>query len=364
MRSTLFIALSIAVYGCNLSDTGHSSYLPPENFYAVLKLEHHAINLSMIAPYDTLTLKTIQEMGDGNVAPGEVEYSVNNPAITVTGGVLTAVSPVTKAVVRATLTHDGITRTDSAFVSVIAAAPNRLRNFGMKLNIGDSAKIGTGGGNKVIPMVREGESGANLSTLLVSFISSDPSVATIAQSGSNLRVTPIRPGRVMLYLSTFAFGKAWQDSLPFTTGWSVLFTVPSYERYVTGSLTKMLDLSLNDVTVGVGGCVVWRNMSENMDLDIEFEDTTNIVAPLGYNCAQNVLNPEVGGNIGPFHFISSDGTMEGILRSIFSPNGSRVFTKAGVYKYRSTLYETGGIIRVCDEKSDTTCAPLHAGGWY
>ncbi len=257
--------------GCNLSDTGLTAYRPSDQYFAVLSLEHHAINLSMVAPYDTLTLHTIQAMGDGSVVPGEVTYSVRGSGISVTNGVLKAESPVARAVLRVTLTHGTITRTDSAVVSVIASAPVHLRDVGLRLPVDDSAKSAVDR-SKTIPLIRASESGANLSTLLVSLASSDSMTAAIAQAGDVVTIAPRRPGRVMLSISTFAYGAVWRDSLVFTVGWPIQFGVPTAERFATGALATVLDFGYRDITVGVGGCVVWTNRSLATDIDVQFDD--------------------------------------------------------------------------------------------
>lgn len=356
--------LAIVIYGCNLSEMAHSAHLSPDEFYSVLELEHHAINLSTVAPYNTLILKTRKETGDGTVLPGEVEYSVSSSSISVTDGVLTAISPVAKAFVRATFTYKGIKRTDSAAVSVVGGVPNQLRDFGMRLNAGDSAKVGLGAGSMRIPLIREGMNGATLSTLLVHSAISDITVASISQSGNNISINPGRPGRVMVYVSTFAYGQSWNDSLEVIIGWPVQFSLPTSLRYVNGTLNTFLDFAYKDIMVGVGACVLWGNMSEVIDLDVRFEDPTNVLAPVGHSCAQAVLDPDVGGDIAPFRFIPYDGTVEGAYISYLSPRAARVFSKVGEYKYSSTLHDTHGIVRVCDENNDTTCAPRRMGGWY
>lgn len=358
--------------GCNLSDAGPSPYRSPDQFFAVLSLEHHAINLSMVAPYDTVTLHTVHAMGDGSAVPGEVVYSVSSPSISITNGVLKAERPVALAVVHATLTYGTITRTDSAIVSVIAAAPNRLRDFGLRLPSGDSAKIGASKAVvKTIPLLRESESGANLSTLLIALISSDSTIASITQSGNTVKITPKRPGRVVLYTSTFAFGTAWQDSLVFTVGWPTQFQMSVFERFATGTFTPVLDFAARDVTIGVGGCVLWKTQSLTMDVDLHFEDPSHVDAPIGSSCAVQLADPTVGGNIASFRAIRWVGpfptTEEGYqeyARVLFSPNRARVFSASGVFPYRSTLHGTSGIVRVCDERNDTTCAPSGIGSWY
>ncbi len=348
--------------GCNLSDTGMSAYRPPDQYFAVLALEHHAINLSTVAPYDTLTLHTIRAMGDGGVVPGDVTYSVSSPSIRVIDGVLKADSPVTKAVLRVKLTHGTITRTDSAFVSVIAVAPDRLRDFGLRLTAGDSAKTSVAV-PKTIPLVRASDLGLNLSTLLVSMKSSDSTVASIAQSGDSANIVPKRPGRIVFSASTFAFGATWRDSLVFTVGWPLLFSMSTVERFTAGSLTRVLDFAYPNIIIGVGGCVLWQTQSDTIDIDLQFDDPAHVAAPVGSLCADVVLDPTVGGNIAPFRFIPWDGNPAHFVIAYLSPNRARSFPIPGVFPYRSSLHGTTGIVRVCDERNDTTCAPVRLGNW-
>jgi len=350
--------------GCNLSDMGPSAHRSPDQYFAVLALEHHAINLSMVAPYDTVTLHTIRAMGDGSEVPGEVTYSVSNPGISITDGVLKAESPVARAVLRVTLTHGTITRTDSAIVSVIATAPDHLRDFGLRVPASDSAKTATDV-PKVIPLLRASESGATLSTLLVAMASSDSAMASLTQSGDAVVVTARRPGRVVLVTSTFAFGAVWRDSLVFTVGWPLMFNAPTAERFRTGSVTRVMDFVYGDFTIGVGGCVLWYNDNDSIDIDLQFEDPSHVGPPGGSVCPQlyQINDPDVGGNIAPFRYIPWDGDDAHYFTSFFSRYRARVFSAPGVYPYRSTIHGTTGVVRVCDERADTTCAPVRLGGW-
>jgi len=366
LRFALMTLCTLTTSACKLSDPGLSTYLPPDRFFAALTLEHHAINLSTVPPYDTVTLHATPVMGDGSVTPGALTYRVSDPSLSITNGVLKAENPVSLAYVYVTLTHGTTTRTDSAIVSVSAGAPDRLRDFGLRLSPGDSAKYAKGlAPEKLIPLIRESESAANLPTLLVHLVSSDTTIARIAQSGNNVRITTERSGRVMLSASTFAFGTTWRDSLVFTSGWPLWVWQPTLERFTAGSLTKKLDFAFQDITVGVGGCVTWQNFSETIDIDVTFDDSLQVGAPSGHsNCAQVVLNPAIGGNIAPFRAIPYDGNPEHFLISFFSRVAARVFSVPGVFPYRSTLHGTGGLVRVCDERNDTTCAPSRLGGWY
>ncbi len=376
--TAVMLALTLTSTGCSLSDAGLTAYRPSDQYFAVLALEHHAINLSTTAPYDTLTLHTIRTMGDGSVVPGEVTYSVNNPAISVTNGVLKAHSAINSAVLRVTLTYGTMTRTDSALVSVIGTAPDRLRAFGLRVPAGDSAKSAANV-PKTLPLIRESESGANLSTLLVSLLSSDTMAVTITREGnSEVSITPRQPGRFVLSASTFAYGAVWRDSLVFTVGWPIRFGAPIVEKFTTGSISTELDFVYRNFTIGVGGCVVWTNESRVSGMDVQFDDPSHVGPPAGSVCTGGLANPEVGGNIASFRLIpmpekflqegfwdtATDEDFQEYLQAAFSPRRARAFLTAGVFPYRSTLHGVTGIIRVCDERNDTTCAPTRIGSWY
>ncbi len=374
--STAFgVALfAFAGVGCNLSDTGPSPYLPPDQYFTVLSFEHHAINLSTVAPYDTVTLNTTRAMGDGSVVPGEVVYSTNSPSLSITNSVLKATGAVAKAEVYATMTSGTITRVDTAVVSVMGTAPDPLSDFGMRLAAGDSAKTGAARYTfKAIPLLRQSVSGADLSALIVSLRSSDSTVVAITQSGSAVNIYPKRPGRAMLYASTYAFGTTWRDSLVFTAGWPVNFTMNIYERTVSGALTNQLYFGYNDITIGVGGCVIWTAQSAKQDIDMQFEDPSHIGPAAGSVCPVNVqfMHADVSGNIAPYRAILWDGRpveteedLEAYMNAFFSRYRARTFSMPGVFRYRSDIQGVSGQVRVCDEAADTICAPRGLGGWY
>jgi len=354
----------LAGVGCSLSETEPSAHLPPDQFFTVLALEHHAINLSMVAPYDTVTLHTTRVMGDGGAVPGDVVYSVSSPSLSVTNGVLKAESPVSRAVVRVTLTYGTITRTDSAIVSVIAGAPDHLRDFGLRVPAGDSAKAAMRV-SKTLPLLRSTASGTMLSALLVSVVSSDSTIATVTQSGDEVDIKGKRPGRVVLSTATFAYGTAWRDSLVFTVGWPRWVSVPMLERFRPGSVATVLDFGYPTLTIGVGGCVIWVNESTTADADVQFENSSAVVAPGGEVCPMlyQLLYPDIGGHVAPFRRVVWDGDEATEFSAFLSRYRARVFSAPGVYPYRSTLHGTTGTVRVCDERNDTTCAPTGIGAW-
>lgn len=380
VRNAIIALIVIGGNGCNLSDEGMTSYLPPDKYLASLSLEHHAINLSTDSPFDTVTLKAVGLMGDGSESPDDIEYSVSDPSISITNGILKAESAIPKAIVRAKLTHGLITRTDSAIVSVTKGSPTLLSEFGFGLAVGDSAKIAIEAGTKMITLLRKSGSGSNLSALHISVGSADATVASIKQVGNSLIVNSNRSGRVMLYTSTYAYGTTWRDSLVFTVGWPINFSIPIHDKFISGTKTKILEFAYKDIAIGVGACVKWDLQSEliDLELDVVFDDPAKVAAPIGSECEFSVYDPSIGGNIAPYQAIIWDNRelgqnptpeefaayLDAYKKAFLSQRQSRVFSSAGLYPFRSTINGTSGIIRVCDEKNDTTCAPKGFGPWY
>ncbi len=363
-RAALIVSCALLSSGCKLSDSGVTSHLPQDKFFAAFTLEHHAINLSVVEPYDTVTLKTVATMADGSLAPGEITYSVDNPALSVQDGILKANSAVAYAIVRVTQTHGPVTRTDFAVVSVTDAPPTPLGAFKIRVPETDSAKAAVGT-TKTFALVRQSDAGDNLSGLHVSIRSSDTTIAKISSSGDDLNVVPVRPGRVMLYATTFAFGSERKDSLLFTVGWPLSFHLPTVETSVAGQLTKILDFTYQNITVGVGGCVIWTNRSYTLDLDIKFDNATH-VAPAAACPFFFIRDRTTSGNIAPYRAVEWDGVdeSESYFDSVFSPYQARTFTAQGTYPYKSSANGTKGVVRVCDENNDPTCAPQRVGPWY
>src|SRR5690606_38254072 len=149
------------------------------------------------------------------------------------------------------------------------------------------------------------------------------------------------------------YGKTLIDSLIFAVGWPVASSIPIVERY-TSSGSIFLDFVYRDITIGVGGCVAWINPNTVHYMDVQFDDSTHISGPIAGadgNSCPGFSSPDqltTGGNIVPFRYE---------IRSFYSAYRARVFTVPGVYYYRSAKYGTSGVVRVCDEHNDTTCAP-------
>jgi hypothetical protein len=355
--TTVCLLTSTLGLACSSEKADFTPSLDAHSFYATLAFTNHAINLATAAPYDTMQLHVRAEMQDGTPVPGTVVYSTSDDAVEIsTDGLLTALHATTRTVIRASLTHNGLTRTDSAVVSVLNGSPvSLLKRLAIEPAPGDSAKMASqlsidfGQSNKNLNLVRNDSLGNDMPNLLVAVHSSDTTVAKVSQSGGHVVVKALQPGRVTLSVSTYAYGTTKQDSLPFVAGWPLSAALNVYARTVTGSKNTILDFFPGTYTVGVGACVVWGNADTAQSIDVVFDDPSAVTAPTGL-CALVYSGADAGaGNIPAFH--------EKQPGQILTGFAGRSFLQAGRYPYHSDIYGTSGVIVVCDELHDSSCFP-------
>jgi hypothetical protein len=344
--------------GCGNDDSGYSTAVDSHNFYATLSLSQHAINLSTVAPYDTMHVQVRALMQDSTPVPGTVilTSSDSNSVSVDSTGLLTAKRKTTKTTIRAKLTYGRYTRTDSATVVVVTTAPSAIpQQLSIVLNPGDSAKTAiaslSGSGSKSFRVVPVSASGDTLPAVTFTAWSSDTLRAKVKTSTGTLIVNGVRPGRVMLYVSTFAYGVARRDSLTYVVGWPLVFYGGVYRRFQTGTLKTILDFNPGTITVGVGANVLWWN-TDSLPVDIVFDSPAGATTIPEF--ALFYSDGEGTGNIPPFSVTDTSG-----LAKIQPGIAGRHFGQAGQYRYHSTLYGTSGVINVIAE-DESTCYSYHA----
>jgi hypothetical protein len=198
-----------------------------------------------------------------------------------------------------------------------------------------------------LALTLQDSAGNDMSGLSVALWSSDTLTATIEQSGSSVAVTTHRPGRVMLYVSTYAYGVTKTDSLQFTAGWPLTALMGVYPRTLTGTKNTILDFFPGIITLGVGACVVWYNSDTTHTVDITFDNPSAASEPTGL-CALYSSSHMGSGNIPAFH---------GASDNPFAGFAGRAFLQTGEYPYQSTVNGTHGTIIICDELHDSSCFP-------
>jgi hypothetical protein len=341
---------------CGIDRATFAPALDPSLLVGNVMLEHRAFNLATAAPYDTVQLRTAVYSGTGQRIDVPVTYTSDNPmVVTIDESGLMQVTGAGTTVIRASATSHGATRMDTAVVNVIAGTPTAfVAEFKIEPNPGDSAKHAVPSSlerGKVLRITRLDSAGRAMTTLRVAFWSSDTATAIIAASGTNVQVTPRRPGRVYLHLSTYAYGQALHDSLSFLAGWPVTGTINAFAMLRPGTREEFLNLTPTRITIGVGGCVIWGNNNRDYDMDIVFDDSS--AAGTSDVCRRHSGAAGETGNIAPFRpDLDQNGNVVGL-----GGFRARSFSRPGVYTFRSTLHGVTGTIVVCDEVNDPQCSP-------
>jgi len=345
--------LTMIISACGIDKAAFTPMLEANELVGRITLEHRSYNLATDSPYDTAQLHPTIISGTGEVIDDSVIYSVDNAKVVTVSptGQLQATGAGT-TVIRASVSRHGGTRTDTAVVSVIAGTPAAfVARLAIEPNPGDSAKHAADGGAKTMRLVRLDSANGTMTTLGVTLRSSDTLIATIALSGRNVRVTPRRPGRVYLHISTYAYGKSIHDSLSFLVGWPVEATFSTYTQFRKGTTQEFLNFYPGRLILGVGACVVWSNPNGDYDLDVVFDDPS--VAETSDKCFNHFGEPNETGNVLPFRLVYDEA---GVITMPF-PFRGRSFSRAGAYTFRSAIHGTTGTIIVCDEADDSSCSP-------
>ena len=203
-----------------------------------LAFQWPAVNLALAAPYDTARLIAVPRTVTGSVVADSVvvQYSTPDSAVTVSAtGLVTARFPTSGAHVVARVTGHGITLTDTAIVQVtttppvaplailsIQPKPDDHPNGGL---LSANFNIDLTGNTFWIPFYATLTTGDTVCDaanggcvnypLFVHYATSDASIAEIDQYGY---LTPKRPGRVTVTISTLAYGVPKVDSLHASIG--------------------------------------------------------------------------------------------------------------------------------------------------
>jgi len=317
----------IVLSGCSGDTTGATAIVAPSDLYWSLRLNYHAINLALAAPYDTVRLTASAIDAAGHVIPnaGPVIFRGFDSTVTVDStGLITAhykTANVSLPVsVVAELTVRGVTYSDTAFIQVVTSTPARapLKTFSVQPLPGDSAKAALSFNNvnySQIMVFATDSTGTvlrdeNVNDLLVSFVSGNDMIASIDKNGT---VTPqLMVGSVYLHASTYAYGVAANDSIQFVVGYPILAfdnQIATCKRTMSGD--EEVFFFPASITIGVGGRFRFRtdcnqqgglNLQLTDTLDIIFDDTTivpggTLMIPVG-----EIRNVKIGKEgVFPFH---------------------------------------------------------------
>ncbi len=328
----------------------------PSQLYWALRLDHHAVTLSIHAPYDTLRLVATPVTASGAVlsdAPRPRFYSTDVERVQVDStGLLRAIKVGRGIAVVAVDTVEDIVHADTVWVNVNDVTdPPVLAALAIE-PVPDSAKYALGGTfldlfSGVVPhlTVRATDgNGAEISmdSLAVAYASTDTMVAMIDPVTGV--ITPQRVGRVTFIATATAYGVTKADTVPFTIGLplSVSFMI---ETRVDAHGDTVPVFPSAPAVIGVGGDVIWHNTT-SLPVDVTFDDPTNVGQ-------DDTLCTSFLGALAPEAFCGVGNIAAWTVDTL--PTGGTIITRVrqflvpGTYHYRSTRYGTTGTIIVKPE---------------
>jgi hypothetical protein len=341
--------LALVMSGC----AGDAAVAPspsvndPQMYWA-LALDHHAVTLSTVAPYDTIRLTATPRTVDGTPLadlPVPTFTSLDlDRALVSAEGLVRVIKSGSQIPVVATLTVGNLRHADTVLINVTdVATPPVLAALSIHPDSGDSAKTATGASKSIVARARTADDTV-IAGLSVYYASLDPTVATIDRATGFLQ--PVRPGHVNVVATATAYGVTKADTLPFTIGYPVtgLFINITAQRTASGQTVG--GFSPARLVIGPGGTVLILN-SSGMVTDMTFADPTNVMQ------ADLYCGP-------PWTFIwpyaCGSGNVEAFAREPGDQFGgtavrARSFPVPGTYTYHSTIFGTTGTIVVVDEST-------------
>lgn len=385
-----FAVLLVAVLpACVEESFKPGALVPGETLYWNLELNHHAVLMSTVAPYDTLSLTATPQTINGSPIEGlpSPQFRTTDPSKVLVSpdGLLQAVSvtaPGTIVRVIASLVATNVRHEDTVYVSVTDdPEPPTLASFTLAPT--DSAKVGVStrlfwsvyDSVEVVALDTEGDTiftmPGNDSLSLVRGIlpvhitTSDTNFARVPSVDPLLmpqrfEVSGYDVGTSTLTASATAYGIAKSSSLDYRIGWTIFKVAP---LFFPGNLppspgggppVSQSIFTAPDIWIGVGGAIVWMTFPDTMLVsDIVFtEDAISAMAP---------LRPFPSGLPSWLEGVYCDGLFFGAAdcdragNISFAPNSTRVggarFTTPGIYEYYSPQYPgSRGRVVVVDER--------------
>ena len=339
-----------------LSCSGDTSTGPApvatKDAYGSLQLNQHAINMALTPPANTirLTATPFSLTGAPMSGLGSVQYTTADSTVTVDStGLVTAhfTTPSTVTIVVATLQDPihRVTHVDTAIIQVTDTIPQHaLTLFSVQpastdsakraLDFGSSAQGGTGSFPWPAHAVDAGGTpvcGTMGCAIQVYYTSSNPSVATIDRTTGT--VSPIDTGHVVFTATTWMYGVPVRDSVAFTIGYRLNYTVTMTLAILLGVLTLGF-VAPKKLILGVGAVVTFCAPRTTKQVDIVFDhpEAADSASCIFGGSGRTLAPPSGSGNIAPFGGDTNNNFLDTINCA------SRRFKAPGTYRYHSSLF--------------------------
>ncbi|HWZ57653.1 MAG TPA: hypothetical protein VNW46_01660 [Gemmatimonadaceae bacterium] len=330
--------------GCVGDPTATIPQADPTKLFWSLTLNHRAITMATVAPYDTIRLvatpRTIGNVAITGLGTPTFQSEDQDHALVDSNGVVHAIGAADQVAIIASLMVGNILHVDTAIINITAGAPGQpLAQFSIQPIPPDSAKTAVQL-TKAITANAYDASGSPISNVSVYFSLSDTTTATIDRTFGFL--SALHPGHVTVYATTTTYGVTKTDSLRFRIGYPIeVFTQAAAHIDATGK--TVLSFVPQNLVIGPGGLVLFGNTSPHQAIDVTFDDPTNVQQSDMF-CAISAVWWCGGGDIAAWTVSPTDSTGESAVRV-------RQFFVPGTYPFHSTIFGTTGSIVVKDDKN-------------
>ncbi len=305
-----------------------------------LALDHRAVTMSTVAPYDTIRLTATPRDAAGNAISGLPRATFMSSDLKTlqvdSNGVVRALATGSGIMVIATLSASGYTLGDTAIINVTdtSTAPV-LASLSIHPDSGDSAETSVDFPRTVSTRALSA-SGDSIGGLSIYYATSDDHTAVIDRSQGI--VQGIYPGRVRITAIATAYGVTRADTVVYVIGYPVFSGIQIIPQTVGGKTT--VGFWPSHLTLGNGATVAFENLSHTM-VDITFDDSTHVDSSAVFCPFWRLFAPWVcgAGNIPPF---ATDTTVP------LSGFRQRAFPVPETYNFHSTLFGTSGQIVIVD----------------
>lgn len=346
---------SLALAGCDDFQTA-TTFEPVRdgsNLYGALTLDHRAVNLSTVAPYDTIRLTATPrnlrgEPMTGMPAPTFRSSDTMSVWVTQEGLVQARRATAGVQIIAELATGDNIRHADTTIVKVTEiASPPELASLEITFASPEDAlwpmttgEFGVLGGvyftlaglpvpgSRVISTSARDGMGNPINGLEIDFVSLSPTVFVNRRNGAVENVIGPPGEEATIVARTTAYGITRADTATITVAG------PMVNTFLISEAEGQRGWMNSEVVVRPGGVVTWYYVSlDGTPFDVIFEDTTNI-EPV----------PELCAVLGAFmpHFcgagnISISGVTEAHLRR---------FPQPGIYEFTAPKIGWQGRVRV------------------
>jgi hypothetical protein len=251
-----------------------------------VRIEPRAITMSTVAPYDTITLRTIAWNGVGDTITDDLEvryHSVTDTTVRISDdGVLTVRTRTNTRGIKivASVTYNKATRTDTATVVVTTEpTPPRIIDSIVLETVDNLTREPTppvwsiAGLTAPLIVPRVLSNGATVSNVPLSYTSSDQAIILVDPwTGA---VTPQLKGTAHITATTTWYGTTYKKTLDVRVIGPLNGTFRIHERIPRGSDTAVVVITPQEIELEVGAYITWLNERQR-PVEIIFDDPTHV----------------------------------------------------------------------------------------